>query len=183
MKIVVIGDFHIPSRAKKIPDWIVGKIIEEKPDMIACTGDLESEDTLSFLHSLAKTKCVSGNMDWLDLPDHQEFEVGDIRIGLIHGKGIVPRGDINQLNRFAEMMRANILIHGHTHKLSTELAYGRLFVNPGTATGVWGGATGGEPQSFIIIEINGKHIIVRKFVDEKEVVERYEYRDGSVRPV
>ncbi len=175
MKIAVLGDFHIPSRASKIPDWIIDTLSKERVDYILCTGDLESVDVLNRLREIAPVKCVAGNMDWLDLPEHEILEVGRFKIGLIHGKGIVPRGDLRQLEWYSEKMGANILVHGHTHKLDISVYNGRLFVNPGSATGVWGGSTDGEPETMIIMIINDASVTIKKYVYGKEEVETYEW--------
>ncbi len=172
-RILVIGDFHIPTRAGKIPDWIVERIKKERFDYILCTGDLEDGSVLGFLKEIAPVKCVRGNMDWLDLPEHEVLDVGEFRIGLLHGTGIHPRGDLSKLDWYAEKMGANILIHGHTHKLDISTYNHKLFINPGTATGSWGGATSGEPETFMILEINGRKILIRKFVNARESREVY----------
>ncbi len=176
MKLVLVGDFHIPSRAGKVPDWIISVISSEKPDVILCTGDLESEDVLKQLEELAPTLCVRGNMDWLDLPMHETKDVGNFRVGLIHGHGIHPRGDPDQLYWYAEKMNVNILVSGHTHKMTHFVYKGILFVNPGTATGVWGGATDGEPETFILMVINGNKITIKEYSSGNLVeVVCYEY--------
>ncbi len=181
MKIVLIGDFHIPARREKIPDWILNVLKDENPNLILCTGDLESEAILNKLKEISKTVCVRGNMDWLDLPEHETIDVGGIRIGLIHGTGIYPRGDIHQLDEYADRMGANILVHGHTHRLDVLLYNNRLFLNPGTATGSWGGATSGEPESFIILDISDKIVQVRKFIDKHETDEEYVWNGNNFR--
>ncbi len=181
MKLVVIGDFHIPSRAKEIPNWIIETIKKEKPNLILCTGDVEIEDVITSLKRIADVICVRGNMDWLNLPEHQEIRINDIVIGLIHGTGIHPRGDLEQLNEYAKRMNANVLIHGHTHKMNTSIYKNKLFVNPGTATGVWGGSSSGGPESFIIMDINDNKIKLKKFIGKKEEVERYDIKNGEIR--
>ena len=164
MKIVVIGDFHIPSRASRIPGWELDLMKHEKPDYILCTGDVESEDVIHKLSSISRVKCVKGNMDWLDLPEHESLRVGLFRLGLIHGTDIHPRGDLRQLYWYADMMGVDILIHGHTHKLSIDSYSGKLFVNPGTATGAWGSSTPGERETMLIMVINGERLTIKKCI-------------------
>ena len=168
MKIVCIGDFHIPHRAENIPDWIVNIIKNEKPDLILCTGDLESRETLDFLKTLGETKVVRGNMDYLDLPLHETIQCGKTTIGLIHGSGIHPRGDPKQLFNYAEKMNAKILVSGHTHKQEVTMFNNILLVNPGSACGTWGGGPADEKESFIILELNNE-IKTRKFVNGEEL--------------
>jgi vacuolar protein sorting-associated protein 29 len=60
-----------------------------------------------------------------------------IRVGVIHGHQVHPRGDINQLIRHAERMDVDILLSGHTHMDSIDLCNNILLINPGSATGAW----------------------------------------------
>ncbi|MEM2948409.1 MAG: YfcE family phosphodiesterase [Candidatus Anstonellales archaeon] len=170
MKILCIGDFHIPERAGDIPIWIRKVIIKEKPDLILCTGDTTSMIPIQFLSQIAPVKCVKGNMDSAEFPKKEMAEVYGVRIGLVHGTEVHPRGDYEQLFRIAKGMGVDVLVHGHTHNLEVKEYKGVLFVNPGSATGVWGGSSEGGHESFIILEIDkeGK-IKIRKFLDGKEV--------------
>ena len=173
MKIVCIGDFHVPDRVEKIPGWIKKKIQEENPDKIICTGDFTSEKTLKEVQKWGDLIAVRGNMDWVDLPEHAVLDVGDLKIGVIHGSGIVPRGDLNQLSKYAKRMKARILVHGHTHKLDIQEHNGVLFINPGSATGAWGGSSTEGPQTFAILELEGKELTIRKVINGSEESERH----------
>jgi hypothetical protein len=176
MKIVCIGDFHIPDRMEKIPSWIKNKIQEEKPEKMVSPGDFTSEKVLKQVEKLSDAEliAVQGNMDWVDLPKHETLELDGLTLGVLHGSGIVPRGDLSQLGVLAKRMKAQILVHGHTHKLSVDEKNGVLFVNPGSATGSYGGASDRGPESFIILEVQGKKVDVRKIVDGEESVETHE---------
>lgn len=169
MKIVCIGDLHIPERAKDIPVWIRKIIIKERPDLILCTGDLTSSTPMQFLSLLAPVKRVKGNMDDAELPKRETVEAGGKRIGLVHGTEVHPRGDVEQLFRIAKEMGVDVLVHGHTHKLDAGEYRGILFVNPGSATGAWGGSSEGGPETFVILEIDEKgKVKIRKFKNGKE---------------
>jgi len=174
MKIVCIGDFHVPDRAGKIPSWVRKKIQEENPDKLVCTGDFTSEKTLREVQKLGELVAVKGNMDWVDLPEHAVLKMDGFNVGVIHGSGIVPRGDLNQLAKYAKRMKSRVLIHGHTHKMSIQEQGGVLFINPGSATGVWGGSSEGGPQTFVILELEGNTLLVRKITDREEESETYE---------
>jgi len=170
VKIVCIGDFHIPERANDIPVWIRKIIIKERPGLILCTGDLTSKMPMQFLSMIAPVKCVKGNMDNAELPKRESIEANGKRIGLVHGTEVHPRGDIEQLFRIAKEMGVDVLVHGHTHKLDVREYNGVLFVNPGSATGSWGGSSEGGPETFVILEIDEKgKIKVRKLKDGKEM--------------
>ncbi|MDD5023193.1 MAG: metallophosphoesterase [Candidatus ainarchaeum sp.] len=168
-KLLLIGDLHIPERAEKIPDWIIELLKKEKFDLILCTGDLVYTSAVNELKKYAVVKAVQGNMDFLSLPEKEIVEIEGLKIGLIHGTQIHPRGNIEQLTAIAEEMNVDILVHGHTHKLKIEKLNGILLLNPGTATGVWGGIAGKAPETIIILEIN-KKVKIRKFESGKELL-------------
>ena len=156
-KILVIGDTHIPTRASRIPVLIETHITSKQYNMVLCTGDLVEPSVLNFLKNIAPTKVVVGNMDYLDLPEYEVVNINNIRIGLIHGHQVRPRGDIRKLSRIAYDMNVKILICGHTHvPLVKKVMVDDkeiLILNPGSATGVWSGGGGSLIPSFMELEI------------------------------
>ncbi len=178
-KILLIGDTHIPSRAKEIDQRITEKIRSEGVDYLLCTGDLTDESVIDFYRDICSDcslHVVSGNMDHLPLRRKDEIEVGNLRIGLIHGDGIYPRGDVKKLSDVAERMDVDILVSGHTHRpMIEEVRIGMkkvLLLNPGSATGAWGGSSSGGKPSFIILEVDDEHIRIRLFELDKELKEK-----------
>ncbi|MBM1154647.1 YfcE family phosphodiesterase [archaeon] len=164
IRILAIGDTHIPSRARKIPDLLQVWLTRHAPfDIVACTGDLTEEPVLRSLRSFGKTfYVVEGNMDWLPLPSQAVFEVEeDLRIGLIHGHQVFPRGNRQQLLTLARRMDVQLLISGHTHQDFCELHNYTLLLNPGSATGVWGGGGGSLIPSCAVLEVVEGHLLVR----------------------
>ena len=156
MKILVIGDFHIPDRENSIPSEIWLEIQDFTFDLILCTGDLTDPKLLDQLKSLAPVKVISGNMDyWFglrNLPRSLVINLKNCTIGLIHGNGIRPRGNHDQLSHIAKEMQVDILISGHTHAQSVKKYNDVLLINPGSATGSWGGGPSSGIPSFIILE-------------------------------
>lgn len=165
MKVLVIGDFHIPTRAKEIPRAILEFIVKERPDLILSPGDFVVQEVYRQLETYAPVKAVLGNMDEdLNLPKRLIVEIYNFKVGLIHGDGIFPRGNIKKLTKIALDMNVDVLIHGHTHKLSIDIVNvsGRniLLVNPGSATGVWGGGGGSLVPEFAILYLTENSIQV-----------------------
>jgi hypothetical protein len=171
--ILVIGDFHIPSRARDIPTLIKNKIKNTKFDFVLCTGDLVAKEVAKYILSLGEVYIVRGNMDYLDFPLYHKIDVIDFKIGLIHGTSIYPRGDIRRLAKIAKEMGVDILISGHTHRafVTSVNVNGRniLLIDPGSATGVWGGGPASLTPSFVILEIERGKAIVNLF----EVKDRF----------
>jgi len=150
MRIVAISDTHIPDRASKIPGVIV-KFLQQA-DLIVHAGDFTSERTYRELKSYGKLVAVMGNMDFVDLPEEETFKAGELKFGVVHGYGVYPRGNVKELERIGEEMGVDVLITGHTH--SPSIHRGRVvIINPGSATGAWGGGGGKGIPSFAVITI------------------------------
>ncbi|MHA1271001.1 MAG: YfcE family phosphodiesterase [Candidatus Helarchaeota archaeon] len=156
MNILIIGDFHYPDRAR-YPTKIFEYLQTEKFDLVLCTGDLTDLSILDELQKFGPVKIVQGNMDWkFKHPNDVKISVKNIKIGLVHGHQVYPRGNINRLSLLAKKMDVNILISGHTHAQSVvKHADKVLLINPGSAAGAWSFVADGIP-SFIIMEINEK---------------------------
>lgn len=156
MRILVIGDFHIPDREKEIPSQIFNDIKNSKFDLILCTGDLTDLKIFNQLKSMAPVKIVVGNMDFYfgirTFPRFEVFTIGHYSYGLVHGTGIHPRGNPEGLAKIANELNVDILISGHTHAQSVNFYKNILLINPGSATGSWGGGPSTGIPSFQILE-------------------------------
>jgi putative phosphoesterase len=166
--VLIIGDSHIPRRAKKVPESILNNITDfvkkhGKFDQTFCTGDLVKTEVFpDFLQSVTKRNeflAVQGNMDYFERIDnplelrYSFKDLRDLKIGLIHGHQISPRGDTLQLTSYARKMGVNILISGHTHADSIKMRDNILLLNPGSCVGAWSFVASGIP-SYIIMELN-----------------------------
>lgn len=178
VRILCIGDSHIPNRAKELPIQIYNEIDTLTRntlfDFTLFTGDvIIYPELLEFLNLKTKGKfyIVMGNMDYhygnKNAPIYQKLEVifedkDKITIGLTHGAQISPRGDHSQLEDLAIEKGYHIIVSGHTHKEEIFLTKnGILLINPGSVTGAWSFVASGIP-SFIELNINEstKEIIV-----------------------
>jgi len=108
-------------------------------------------------------------MDFLSLPEKEIIKIGTKKIGLIHGNEIHPRGDLEKLYKIAKELNVDILVNGHTHKLKIEKKNEILLLNPGSATGVWGGSANRSRETLIILEIYNNEINIRPFAKGKEL--------------
>ncbi len=128
----VISDTHIYDRANSIPK----KVFDEfsNVDLIIHCGDLTDPEVLEILGDLAEVKAVRGNMDYLNLPREEILNINDLKIGVIHGDVIYPRGDKLKLKLLGKEMGVDILISGHTHWPFIEDFGDILLLNPGSPT-------------------------------------------------
>ena len=168
IKLLAIGDSHIPRRAKSVPDQIIKKLEQlveiEKFDYTFFTGDVvNAPKFMNFLNLITKRNLfvVIGNMDYYggnrDAPVYQSLNISmgnndNLNVGLTHGHQVSPRGDRSQLELIAIEKSFNILISGHTHKEEIFLQKDILLLNPGSVTGAWSFVASGNP-SFITLSI------------------------------
>jgi len=156
---LLIGDTHIPERASAIPEPLQRVAASRGFDFVLCTGDLTSGEVLEYLQSLrGDLRVVAGNMDYLPFPLSDAVVMGRMRVGLTHGTQVRPRGDVQGLVHVASHMGVDVLVTGHTHSLSVDRVVGGsgrvLLLNPGSATGVWGGGVSSGVPSLLILEVD-----------------------------
>lgn len=137
MKVAILGDTHIPGRAREIPGKLLDEMKKFRPEKIFFTGDFGSLDVLKALQKFCPVTAVKGNADFLELPETLTFEIMGIKFCLLHGHQAKPAGDKTQLQNLARYFGAEVLVCGHTHTpevyMETRTA---LVINPGSATGV-----------------------------------------------
>lgn len=181
-KTLAIGDFHIPERAYWIPEELEREVFKEAYDAVFCSGDLTSEYVISWLKKLAReVYVVKGNMDHLKLPTHLVVNVEDLRIGLYHGFGVHPRGDLSKLAIKAKQLGVEVLVTGHTHypQVAFLNEFGVVIVNPGSATGVWGGDERASlTPSFAVMKISGRNLVVevKEVLGAQVKIDRFDFQ-------
>jgi vacuolar protein sorting-associated protein 29 len=146
---------------------------------ILCTGNLCTNETYDFLKTLASdVHVVKGDFDennsW---PEQKVVNVGQFRIGLIHGHQVVPWGDVESLAMVQRQLDVDILISGHTHKCETREHEGKYYINPGSATGAYNALDVEVIPSFVLMDIQGDGAVVYTYQLNPDVnVEKTEYR-------
>ncbi|WP_167827893.1 YfcE family phosphodiesterase [Pyrolobus fumarii] len=180
-RILVMSDTHIPYRARRVPETMLDLISKLEYEVVVHAGDLCGEEVLEWIKSLGgELYVVSGNMDFLPLPESATFTADDVKIGVIHGHQVYPRGDIVKLTRIAKEKDVEMLISGHTHAPLLRLHEGVLHVNPGSLTGVWGGGGGSLKPSLAYITVNGRKIHVKIYEDRGGKVVVLEEREVTL---
>lgn len=137
MKIAIISDTHIPSRAAAFPDWVIDVI--ETCDHTIHAGDFDSPTSHFDQRVIAGGSFtgVVGNMDPnIGLPEIATFECESVRFVVTHANGF-GRGTqyLSSLANLGEEYGADIAIGGHTHRLRDETVNEIRVLNPGSATG------------------------------------------------
>ena len=168
--ILVLSDAHIPDRAFELSTAIREFIDRHKPfDIVVYAGDFTGYGFYEYVKDLGRAFYgVAGNMDFLDLPEHEVFKIHGIRFGVVHGDQVYPRGNIAKLSRIARRLRVQVLISGHTHSPFIAFEGGVLHLNPGSVTGVPSGGGGSLIPSFMIVKVGGNRIEVELFEEREE---------------
>jgi uncharacterized protein len=141
LRVAVLSDTHIPTRASGIPGRVYEIVAES--DLVIHAGDVVEMDVIRDLERLAPVKAVLGNMDGDDmagmLPTVLETEVGGFRVAVSHGSGApwgLPERILSGLKT-----RPYLLIYGHSHTWHWEKRDGVWFLNPGSTCGSKGSRT------------------------------------------
>ena len=149
--IAVVSDSHVPTRAEKIPEEFREKMKEA--ELTVHAGDFAEKPVYNSIDEYGDLVAVKGNCDFFDLPNSETFERKGLTFGVYHGTGITPRGDHETLSKIAEQdLKANVLIHGHSHQEDMAREEGVILLNPGSCTGVGGGTA--RPGNPTMMEIH-----------------------------
>lgn len=106
---------------------------------VLCTGNLVTKEQYDELRGLAPNVHIvrGGFDDDQTYPESKIIQIGQFKIGLIHGHQIVPWGDAHSLAMIQRQMDVDILITGNTHRNEVNEYEGKWFINPGSITGAY----------------------------------------------
>jgi putative phosphoesterase len=169
VKIAIISDTHIPSRAERVPDWVADRVREA--DHTIHAGDFDSPTAYETIGDLAGPEftAVAGNMDpgSLDLPEVATIEMQGTTFVVTHGTATTPEEYEATIAETIteELDEPGIAIAGHTHEVVDDDIEGSRFLNPGSATG----ASPAETETMMMAEISEGEVTVRVFEDNEEI--------------
>lgn len=136
MRVAILSDTHIPSRARALPEWVIAEI--ERADHTIHAGDFDAPDAFETISELTDSlTAVRGNMDGrLDLPSVATVDLGGVRFVITHGTGSIEGYESRVAGIVAEHADGRTVgVCGHTHQLMDETVDGVRLLNPGSATG------------------------------------------------
>ena len=118
---------------------------------------------------------VRGEYDEMSYPEQKVISIGEFKVGLCHGHQVVPWGDLDALAMLQRQLDVDVLITGHTHQFKAYKYEDRLLVNAGSATGAYSAITADASPSFLIMDIDGSHIVgyVYELVNGEVKVEKF----------
>lgn len=127
MRIVILSDTHgnYPLALKAVEEFY-------PCDEIVHLGDeLEDANMLEQITGRNIIK-VAGNCDYTaTAPRELCLTLGSSRIFISHGDKYQVKSGLARLHKKALMVRADIVLYGHSHKASIDSVSGILFINPG----------------------------------------------------
>ncbi|MFC7176216.1 metallophosphoesterase family protein [Halosegnis marinus] len=139
MRLLLMGDTHVPSREAAIPEWVLDETAAA--DRVIHTGDFDSPAALDTVREHApELTAVLGNIDPADLgvPEVATLDVGGVRFVVTHGTGDIAGYDdrvARVTDEHAADDRLTVGVSGHTHQRRDEEHGGYRLLNPGSATG------------------------------------------------
>lgn len=182
--VLVLGDHHIPNRANFIPEKFRRMLVPNKMQHIICTGNVGSKDQYNELRNLAPNlHVVAGDSECVDDSSQMSFadtrvvQVGEFRIGLIHGHQVLPCGDHLALASIRRKLNVDILVSGHTHKNEVVEHEGFFHINPGSITGAYSPFQEKVIPSFILLAVQGANVVcyVYELIDDELEVSKTEF--------
>lgn len=154
---LVLGDLHIPQRATTIPSQFASLLVPNKMQYTLCTGNIGCKEKEDYLRTIAPNMyCVRGDTDHnSSYPESRVIQIGNFKIGLMHGHQIVPWGDPESIGMVLRELDVDIMITGHTHELNVSTIDNRCVINPGSLTGAYSPYVNKVVPSFCLLAING----------------------------
>ena len=183
--VLLVGDMLVPQRISDISEKFKSLITPNKINHVLCLGNMGSTESYDWLKSLSNNyHCVKGDYD-LDesLADKKCVQIGEFKIGIIHGHQIIPSGDIDSLSDIQRQLGCNILVSGYTHQLDVKVKDNALYLNPGSISGAFSPSIKDNSPSFILLALQGDIAILYLYILDNMTnsfeVKKFEYTLGS----
>eukprot|EP00542_Grammatophora_oceanica_P019674 CAMPEP_0194046228 /NCGR_PEP_ID=MMETSP0009_2-20130614/20061_1 /TAXON_ID=210454 /ORGANISM="Grammatophora oceanica, Strain CCMP 410" /LENGTH=202 /DNA_ID=CAMNT_0038691435 /DNA_START=91 /DNA_END=699 /DNA_ORIENTATION=+ len=161
--VLILGDIHIPQRATVIPEKFKRMLVPGKMQHVICTGNLGPEQFEELRELAPNLHIVAGDCDPVTtatpFPESRVVQVGDFRIGVIHGHQVLPWKDTSALARVRRRMHVDVLVSGHTHQNQVVEMDGCYHINPGSITGAYSSLSPDCTPSFVLLAVNGGKVV------------------------
>lgn len=135
MKVIILGDTHIPKRAKELPPGLIQELIEA--NLIIHTGDWQSNAVYEQIAKYGEVVGVYGNVDEdvikEKLPKKLIIELKGFKFGVIHGDGIGKTTEKRVIEAFKDE-DVDCIIFGHSHIPIFKKVGNTCLFNPGSPT-------------------------------------------------
>lgn len=107
-------------------------LVPNKMQHVICTGNVGLEQFQKLRTLAPNIHVVAGEYDdpSLGLPETSVVQVGQFRIGIIHGHQLLPYHSIEAQARMRRKLGVDIMITGHTHRHHVFVHDDSYFINP-----------------------------------------------------
>jgi putative phosphoesterase len=132
-RLLVVSDTHGEKR-------LLERILEQAAggyDAVIHLGD-GYRDALDFKKDIRELHLVAGNMDNVfdparEIPEILVIELEGVKVLLTHGHKFRVHSTTEELERYARLNGAALVLYGHTHEKELVTKDGIVFFNPGAA--------------------------------------------------
>lgn len=145
----VIGDTHVPDRARRLNPDVLPLFESAGVNVILHTGDVSTPGVLRQLSQVAPVHAVRGNRDWLrlgNLPMNLKMEFNGVVIGMTHGHGSWGEYFVDRIyftfhhyhherllpRLFKTFPDVKVIVFGHGHVPLNQWMQNKLLFNPGS---------------------------------------------------
>ena len=182
--VLVISDMFVPQRAPDIAEQFKTILIPNKIQHVLSLGNIGSRESYDWLKSLSNDfHTVKGDFDDGDMPDRKVVQIGNFKLGLIHGHQVVPWGNYEALSLVQRELDCDILLTGFTHKIGVKVLENKLYLNPGSISGAFSSTVADPSPSFALIVLQGYEAVIYFYVlndrTQKFDVHKVEYTKGA----
>ena len=182
--VLVVGDMFVPQRSPDINEQFKSILIPNKLQHVLSLGNIGSRESYDWLKSLSNDfHTVKGDFDEGDIPEKKVVQIGEFKIGMIHGHQVLPWGDLDALTNVQRELGCDILLSGHTHQIGVKVKEKKFYINPGSISGAFSHLIADPNPSFILMVLQGEEAIVYLYVlndkSQKFELSKIEFSKGA----
>ena len=182
--VLVVGDMFVPQRSPDINEQFKSILIPNKLQHVLSLGNIGSRESYDWLKSLSNDfHTVKGDFDEGDIPEKKVVQIGEFKIGMIHGHQILPWGDLDALTNVQRELGCDILLSGHTHQIDIKVKDKKVYINPGSISGAFSHLIADPNPSFVLMILQGEEAIVYLYIlndkSQKFELSKIEFSKGA----
>ena len=182
--VLVVGDMFVPQRSPDINEQFKSILIPNKLQHVLSLGNIGSRESYDWLKSLSNDfHTVKGDFDEGEIPEKKVVQIGEFKIGMIHGHQVLPWGDLDALTNIQRELGCDILLSGHTHQIDIKVKDKKFYINPGSISGAFSHLIADPNPSFVLMVLQGEEAIVYLYIlndkSQKFELSKIEFSKGS----
>ena len=182
--VLVVGDMFVPQRSPDINEQFKSILIPNKLQHVLSLGNIGSRESYDWLKSLSNDfHTVKGDFDEGEIPEKKVVQIGEFKIGMIHGHQVLPWGDLDALTNIQRELGCDILLSGHTHQIDIKVKDKKFYINPGSISGAFSHLIADPNPSFVLMVLQGEEAIVYLYIlndkSQKFELSKIEFSKGA----